>query len=157
MYVQQQFQRLSQGNLKLHQQHFPQQQAMLQQPFLQFFWGRLPACLVIFSRPLCLFVEKLLSLCPPPKTPVIASIIVEIISERAVSIENIVIPCSRNRVLILTPKDVFLSRTFSRVCLILATCVWRSFRFCDSISILACFSVFKPSNLSLYNYLYSSY
>ena len=43
----------------------------------------------------------------PPKTPVIASTIVEIVIERAVSIENIVIPCSRKRVRILSAKDVF--------------------------------------------------
>ena len=68
-----------------------------------------------------------------------------------------VIPCSWNKVQILSAKDVFLSRTFSRICLILATCVWRYFRFCDSISSLACFSVFRSSgNLSLYNCLCSS-
>ena len=37
MYVQQQIQRPFQENLKLHQQHFLQQQSMLQQPFLQVF------------------------------------------------------------------------------------------------------------------------
>ena len=93
---------------------------------------------------------------PPPKTPVKASTIVEMVIERAVTIEKIVVPCSRNKVRNLSAKDVFLSKTFSRVCLILATCVWRSFRFCDSISNLACFSVFKSSNLSLYSCLCSS-
>ena len=91
----------------------------------------------------------------PPKTPVIASTIVEIVIERAVSIENIVIPCSRKRVRILSAKDVFWSRTFSMVCLILATWIWRSSRFCDSISSLACFSVFKSPYLSLHNCLCS--
>ena len=85
-----------------------------------------------------------------------ASAIVEMVIERAVSIEKIVIPCSRNKAVILSAKDVFLSRTFSRVCLILATCVRRSFQFCDNISSLACFSVFKSSNLSLYSCLCSS-
>ena len=76
--------------------------------------------------------------------------------ENMVRIENTVMPCSRNKVRILFAKDVFFSGTFSRVCLIFATCVWRSFRFCGSISNLACFSVFKSSNLSLYNCLCSS-
>ena len=60
---------------------------------------------------------------PPPKTPVIASAIVEMVIERAVRIENMVIPCSRNKAQILSDKDAFLLRTFSRVCLVLATCV----------------------------------
>ena len=59
----------------------------------------------------------------PPKAPVIARTIVEMVIERAVRIENMVMPCSRNKVRILSAKDVFLSRTFSRICLILATCV----------------------------------
>ena len=73
----------------------------------------------------------------PPKTRVMARAIVEIVIERAVSIENMVMLCSRNKVRILSAKGVFLSRTFSSVHLILLTCVWRSFRFCDSISSLA--------------------
>ena len=85
-----------------------------------------------------------------------ASTIVEIDIERAVSTENMVMPCSRNKVRIISAKDVFLSRTFSRICLILTTCVWRSFRFCDSISRLGCFSVFRWPDLSLYNCFYSS-
>ena len=44
---------------------------------------------------------------PLPKTPVIERTIVEIVIENAVSIENIVMPCSRNKVRILSPKDVF--------------------------------------------------
>ena len=60
---------------------------------------------------------------PPPKTHVMARTIVEIVIERAVSIENIVIPCSLNKVRILSARDVSLSETFSRVCLILATYV----------------------------------
>ena len=59
----------------------------------------------------------------PPKTFVMPRIIVEIVMDRAVSIENMVMPCSRNKVQILSAKDASLSRTFSRVCLILATCV----------------------------------
>ena len=95
---------------------------------------------------------------PPnhPKTPIMAMTIAQIVIERAVSIENIVIPCPRKKVRILSANDVFWSKTFSMVCLILATCVWRSFRYCDSISSLACFSVFKSSSLSLYNGLRSS-
>ena len=67
------------------------------------------------------------------------STIVEINIEGAVSIENIVMPCSRNKVGILSAKDAFLSRTFSRVCLILATCVCRCLGFCDSILALPVF------------------
>ena len=73
-----------------------------------------------------------------------------------VNIENMVIPCSRNRVRILSANNEFSWRNFSRLCLILAICVWRPFRFCASISSLALFSVFKSSNLSLYNYFCSS-
>ena len=43
----------------------------------------------------------------PPKTPVIARKVVEIVIERAVSIENMVMTCSRNRERILSAKDVF--------------------------------------------------
>ena len=60
---------------------------------------------------------------PLPKTPVMARTIAEIVIERSVSIENIVMPCSRNKVRILSPRDISLSRTFSRVYLILATCI----------------------------------
>ena len=55
----------------------------------------------------------------PPKTPVMARTTIEIVIERAASIENIVISCSRNKVRILSFRDVSLSR----VCLILATCI----------------------------------
>ena len=58
----------------------------------------------------------------PRKTPVMASTIVEIVIEMTTRIENMVMPCSRNKVRILSAKDVFLSRTFPRVGLILATC-----------------------------------
>ena len=60
---------------------------------------------------------------PKTRTIVMASKIVEMAIERAVSAENMVMLCSRNKARILSAKDVFLSRTFSRVCLILATCV----------------------------------
>ena len=100
--------------------------------------------------------ESLPSL-PPPNASLMARRIVEIVIERAVNIESIVILCSRKRVRILSANNVFWSRTFSMVCLTLATCVWRSFRYCDSISSLACFSVFKLSNLSLYNCLWCRY
>ena len=44
---------------------------------------------------------------PPPKTPVIGRTVVEIVIERAVSIENMVMPCSLNRIRVLSAKDVF--------------------------------------------------
>ena len=44
---------------------------------------------------------------PPLKTSVIDRTIVETVIERAVGIENIVIPCSRNKVRILSANDVF--------------------------------------------------
>ena len=152
MYVQQRIQRPFQGNLR--QQHFPKWQAMLQWPFLQTFWVHLLTYLTTVSRSLLLLVENLLSLPPPPtlpKTPVIARTIVEIVIERAVSIENMAIPCSENKVRILSANDAFWSRTYSRVFLIPATCVWRYFQFLDSISSLAFFSVFRSPNLSLCN------
>ena len=43
----------------------------------------------------------------PPKTPAMARTIVEIVIERAVSIENMVIPCSRKRVRILSANNAF--------------------------------------------------
>ena len=118
MCVQQQIQRPFQENLKSHQQHsastaFPTSLlsafASLPNHFFKtpsFFDGGHPV-----PPP------------PPPKTPVMARTIVEMVIERAASIENMVIPCTRNKVQILSAKDVSLSRTFSRVCLILATCV----------------------------------
>ena len=113
-----------------------------------------------FSRPLRLLMENLLSPPPAPPTlprsPMTESTIVVIPAKRTVSVEIIVTIYSGIKVRILSGKCVFLSRTFSMVYLILATCVWRSFRFCDNISNLACFSVFKSSNLSLYNCLCSS-
>ena len=51
---------------------------------------------------------------PSPKTPIIASTIVEMVIERAVSIAVIAvsIPCSQNKVQILSAKDISLSRAF---------------------------------------------
>ena len=76
---------------------------------------------------------------PPPETPVMARTIAAMVMDREASTEAMVIPCSLNRIRILSAKDASLSRTFSSVCLILAICVWRSFQFCDIISSLACF------------------
>ena len=59
----------------------------------------------------------------PPKSPMTESTIVDIPTKRAESVEIIVTICSRIKIRILPNKDVFLSRTFSGVCLILATCV----------------------------------
>ena len=86
----------------------------------------------------------------PPKTFVIESTIVEIVIERAVRIIINIISCSRNKVRIVSTKDVSLSRTFSVLCLILATCVRRSFRFCDSISRLGCFPLLKLFSVFIY-------
>ena len=44
---------------------------------------------------------------PPPKTPVVVRTITEIVIEKAVSTENMVMPCSQNKVRILSAKDVF--------------------------------------------------
>ena len=44
---------------------------------------------------------------PPPKTPVMARTIVQTVIERTVSIENIVMPCSLNKVRILSANDAF--------------------------------------------------
>ena len=44
---------------------------------------------------------------PPPKTPVTARTIVEIVTETAFSIENMVRPCSRKRVQTVSANDVF--------------------------------------------------
>ena len=76
-----------------------------------------------FRVPLPFGGERLAPLLPPPKTPSMARTIVAMVIERAVRIEIIVVPCSLNRVPILSAKDASLSRTFSMVCLILETCV----------------------------------
>ena len=60
---------------------------------------------------------------PLPKTPVVAKKVVEIVIERAARIENMVMSSSQNKVQSLSAKDLFFSRTFSRVSLIFATCV----------------------------------
>ena len=73
------------------------------------------ACLTIFFKTPSSFDGESPVPTPPLKTPLIARIIVEIVIERAVSIENMVIPCSRIKVQILSARDVSLSRTFSRV------------------------------------------
>ena len=67
--------------------------------------------------------EPSVPLLPSPKTPSMARTIVAMFIERVISIEKIVMPCSLNRVRILSAKDTSLSRTFSMVCLILATYV----------------------------------
>ena len=54
----------------------------------------------------------------PPKIPVIATKTAEMVIERAVSIDTIVIPCSQNKVIILFGKSsTSLLRTFPMVCL----------------------------------------
>ena len=63
----------------------------------------------------------------------------------AIRIENMVMPCSRNNLRILSAKDASLPRTFSRVCLMLKTCVSPSF--------CMIFSVLGSSKLSLYKVL----
>ena len=88
---------------------------------------------------------------PPPKTPVIARTIVEMVRERGVIICITVIPCTWSKVWILSAKDASSSRTLSRVCLILAVCVWITSQICDSIWSLAWFSVFMSSSVSLYS------
>ena len=65
-----------------------------------------------FKVPLSFDGEPSAPSLPPPKTPVMARTIVEIVFERAVSIKNMVIPCSRNKLRILSAKDISLSRTF---------------------------------------------
>ena len=46
-----------------------------------------------------------------------------VVHQSANSIDTVVISCSWNKVQILSTKDTSSSRTFSKVCLILATCV----------------------------------
>ena len=46
-----------------------------------------------------------------------------VVLQSANSIDTVVISCSWNKVQILSTKDTSSSRTFSKVCLILATCV----------------------------------
>ena len=76
-----------------------------------------------FKVPLSLYAGPPVPPPPPPKTPVMGRTIVEVVIERAVRIENMVMHCLRNKLRILSAKDASLSRIFSRVCLILATCV----------------------------------
>ena len=86
--------------------------------------------------------------CPPsPKTPIIASTIVEMVIERAVSIAVIAvsIPCSRNKV-----QEPFINGLFCHCKLRLKIFC----RFCNNISSLA--SVFKLVSVSLCSFLCSS-
>ena len=80
---------------------------MLQRPFLWVLWSVFANLSNQFFKFPSSFGGK-----PPvpkstPNTPVIARTIVEIVTERAVRIENMVIPCSRNKVRILSANDVF--------------------------------------------------
>ena len=59
----------------------------------------------------------------PPKITVMARTIAAMVIEKAVHTETIVIPCSLNKIWILSTKDASLSRTFSMICLIIPTCV----------------------------------
>ena len=59
----------------------------------------------------------------PPKTPVTASAIVEMVIKGAVSIDAITIPCSQNRIQLLSAKDLFSSKTFQMVKLTLGICI----------------------------------
>ena len=59
-----------------------------------------------FKTPLSFGVKPPVSP-PPPKAPVMSSTIVKIVIEKAVSIENIVIPRSQNKVRIFSSNDVF--------------------------------------------------
>ena len=59
----------------------------------------------VFKTPLSFAVEPPAPLAPP-KTPVMVRAIVEIVLDRAVSIENMVMTCSRNKVRILSGNDV---------------------------------------------------
>ena len=60
---------------------------------------------------------------PPPKSSMTESAIVAILAKRAERVEIIVTICSPIKIPVLSGKGVFLSRTFSRVFLILGTCV----------------------------------
>ena len=122
MYVQQQIQPPSQENLKLHQQHFPQQQAMPQRVFLQVLSVFASLSNHFFKASSCFGRETLVSP-PPSKSPMTERAIVAIPAKRAESVEIIVKICYRIKIQILFDKGVFLSRNFSSVCLIPATCV----------------------------------
>ena len=58
-------------------------------------------------------------------------------------------PCSLNRVRILSTNDVFWSRTFSMVCLILATCVWT---FSDFVTVFLALPVVQYLGRLVYLY-----
>ena len=60
---------------------------------------------------------------PPPKSPMTESTIIAMPAKKAESVEIMVIICSQIKIRILSGKGLFLSRTFSRVCLNLATYV----------------------------------
>ena len=122
MYVQPQIQQPSLENLVWHQQHF----TMAGNASAAFATSLLRASTSLsnhfFNVPLS-DREPPAPLLPPPKTPVMSRTIVEIGIDRAVSIKNMVLPCSLNKARILSNRDVSLSRIFSMVCLILATCI----------------------------------
>ena len=80
---------------------------------------------------------------PPLKTPTIASTIVKIVIKIAESIDTIAIPCSTISYKFFPLKIFSPSRTSSLVCLILVTCVRRSFQFFVSTLSVAHCSVFQ--------------
>lgn len=63
----------------------------------------------------------------PLKMPITASANVRIVIKITKNIDTVVISCSQNKLQILSTKDLPSSVTFSIVCLILASCVRRSF------------------------------
>ena len=91
-----------------------------------------------FFRPSLSFGGGLPTPSPSPKSHMIESTIFAIPAKRAESVEIIVIICSRIKIRTLSGKDVSLSIIFSRVCLILATCLRR---FSDSVTVYLLFSI----------------
>ena len=85
-------------------------------------------------------------LLPPP--PVSDTTIVEMIIPRAVKIVANVIPCSLNRILSSSAREVLLSKILMMVPLILETWLCSSFLFCERTSSLASCSVSTFSILS---------
>ena len=139
MYVQPQTQRSCLTNLKWHQQHSPPMVGNASTAFPASFLSVSANLSNHFFRVPLSFGEE------PPKSPMTESTIVVILVKRAESVEIIVIICSRIRIRILSAKELSSSRTFSRVCLILVTCVWGLF---DSVRVF-----FRYSTRLIYPYL----
>ena len=127
---------------------------MLQQPSQQVFWGHLLAFLTTFSNSLYLLVGEDPEAAWPAR-PHPRKITCDIKHNCCDGHKKKSNTLYCNALLMEQETNSFYQRcTFSRVCLILVTCVWITSQAFHYILSLAWFSVYKLSNLYFSNHLY---